>query len=109
MQYVYLLVAIVAEVVATSALKPSDGFRRLGPSVLVVIGYGFSFYFLLLTLRTIPIAVTYAVWSGVGTALITAVAWLAFGQKLDGPALVGIGLIVAGVVVLNAFSESVAH
>ena len=107
--YVYLLIAIVAEVIATSALKASDGFSRLGPSVLVVVGYGVAFYFLSLTLRTIPVGVAYALWSGVGVTLITVVGWLAFDQKLDTPALIGIGLIVAGVVVLNAFSESGAH
>lgn len=106
MNYVYLLVAIVCEVVATSALKVSDGFSRPGPSVLVVLGYGVAFYFLSLTLRTIPIGVAYALWSGVGIALITTIGWLAFGQELDVAALVGIGLIVAGVVVLNAFSAS---
>lgn len=109
LNYVYLLVAIAAEVVATSALKASDGFTRLGPSALVVVGYGIAFYFLSLTLRAIPVGVAYALWSGVGVALITVVGWLAFDQKLDTPALIGIGLIVAGVVVLNAFSESGAH
>ena len=102
----YIGLAIVAEVIATSALKASEGFTRLGPSPLVVVGYGVAFYFLSLTLRTIPVGVAYALWSGVGVALITVVGWLAFDQKLDAPALVGIGLIVAGVVVLNAFSES---
>ena len=107
--YAYLLIAIVTDVIATSALKSTEGFSRLGPSVLVVLGYGVSFYFLSLTLRTIPVGVTYAVWSGVGVTLITIVGWLAFGQKLDTPSLIGIGLIVTGVVVLNAFSGSGTH
>ena len=103
-----LALAIVTEVIATSALKASDGFSRPWPSVVVVIGYGVSFYCLALVLRALPVGVVYAVWSGVGIALITLVGWLVFGQRLDAPALVGLGLIVAGVVVLNVFSKSVA-
>ncbi|GAB5534088.1 MAG: SMR family transporter [Rubricoccaceae bacterium] len=109
MNYVYLGAAIIAEVIGTSALKASDGFSRLGPSALVVLGYGTAFYFLSLTLRTIPVGVAYAIWSGVGVTLITVIGWLAFEQKLDLAALVGIGLIVAGVVVINAFSKSLTH
>lgn len=108
MNYVFLLIAIIAEVIGTSALKASNGFTRLGPSAVVALGYGAAFYFLSLTLRTIPVGVAYAIWSGVGVLLITLVGWLAFGQRIDGPALAGIGLIVAGVVVLNVFSSSVA-
>ena len=109
MNYVYLGLAIIAEVIGTSALKASDGFSRLGPSALVVLGYGAAFYFLSLTLREIPVGVAYAIWSGVGVALITVIGWLVFEQRLDLPALIGIGLIVAGVVVINAFSESLVH
>ena len=109
MNYVYLGLAIIAEVIGTSALKASDGFSRLGPSVLVVLGYGAAFYFLSLTLREIPVGVAYAIWSGVGVALTTVIGWLVFEQRLDLPALIGIGLIVAGVVVINAFSESLVH
>ncbi|MFN3985544.1 MAG: DMT family transporter [Rhodocyclaceae bacterium] len=109
MQWLFLGIAIVAEVIATSALKAADGFSRVGPSVVVVIGYAIAFLFLSLTLRTIPVGVAYAIWSGAGVALITLVAWLLYGQRLDGPALVGLGLIVAGVVVLNVFSKSVTH
>lgn len=105
----YLAVAIVAEVIATSALKATAGFTRAGPSVLVVAGYGVSFYFLSLVLETLPVGVTYAVWSGVGILLITLIAWLVFGQALDLAAIVGLGLIVAGVVVLNLFSQTVPH
>lgn len=99
--WVTLLIAIVSEVIATSALKSSEGFTRLWPSILVVGGYGSAFYFLSLTLKQMPIGVAYAVWSGVGVALITAIGWVVFDQKLSGVALLGIGLIVAGVVTLN--------
>ncbi|MFG5776382.1 DMT family transporter [Comamonas sp. J-3] len=109
LSWAYLLTAIVAEVIATSALKASDGFSKLLPSVITVAGYAVAFYCLSLTLRHIPVGVAYAVWSGLGVVLITAVAWLVFGQKLDLPALIGIGLIVAGVVVMNVFSKVTAH
>ena len=107
--WLFLFVAIVSEVVATSSLKSSDGFTRLWPSVAVVVGYGIAFYFLALTLRVIPMGVVYAVWSGIGIVLITLVGWLLFSQKLDLPALLGIGLIAAGVVVMNVFSSSLEH
>jgi small multidrug resistance pump len=107
--YLYLAIAIVAEVIATSALKLSEGFTRWQPSLVVVIGYGVAFYFLALVLRSIPVGVAYAVWSGAGVVLITLIGWLAFRQSLDVPALVGIALIVAGVVVIQLFSRSPAH
>ena len=107
--WIYLAVAIVSEVAATSALKASDGFSRLGPSVIVVVGYAAAFYFLSLTLRSIPIGVAYAIWSGVGVALIALIGWAVFGQVLDGPAIAGLVLIVAGVIVLNLFSRTVSH
>lgn len=107
--WLFLAIAIVSETIATSALKASDGFSRLWPSVAVVAGYGIAFYFLSLTLRAIPVGIAYAVWSGVGIMLISLVGWLVYGQKLDAPALVGMGLIVAGVVVMNVFSKSAAH
>lgn len=107
--WLFLGTAILAEVIATSALKASDGFSRLLPSVIVVAGYGVAFYFLSLTLKAIPVGIAYAVWSGVGIVLVSLIAWLVFGQKLDTPALIGIGLIVAGVLVLNLFSKSSAH
>ena len=93
----YLGVAIVSEVAATSALKASEGFTRLWPSLLVVAGYAAAFYFLSLTLKSIPVAVGYAVWSGVGIALIALIGWLFFKQALDAPTLLGLALIVAGV------------
>lgn len=107
--WVALAIAIVSEVAGTSALKASEGFTRLMPSLVVILGYASAFYFMSLTLRTIPVAVTYAVWSGVGIALITLVAWIVYGQALDRGALAGIALIVAGVVVLNLFSKTIAH
>ena len=109
MQWVYLAVAIVSEVVGTSALKASEGFSRLWPSAVVVAGYASAFYFLSLTLKTIPVGVAYAIWSGVGVVLITSIAWILHGQALDLPAIIGILLIVAGVVVLNLFSSTVSR
>ena len=109
MAYVYLAIAIVAEVIATSSLKASDGFARLWPSVVTVIGYGIAFYFLSLTLRSIPTGIAYAIWSGVGIVLISAVGWVWFRQALDLPAIIGMALIIAGVLVVNLFSRSAAH
>lgn len=109
MAYLYLLIAIVAEVIATSFMKESDGFSRLGPSLITIAGYGIAFYFLSLTLREVPTGIAYAIWSGVGIVLITSVAWIFQGQRLDAPALAGMALIVAGVVVMNVFSKSTGH
>ena len=99
----------MAEVIATSGLKASDGFTRLWPSVLVVVGYSIAFYCLSLALRAIPVGIAYAIWAGLGVVLITVAAWLLFGQRLDAAALIGMSLIVAGVVVMNVFSKTVAH
>lgn len=107
--WIFLAIAILSEVVATSALKSSEEFTRLGPSVAVVLGYGLAFYFLALTLRTIPVGVAYAIWAGLGVVLIALVSWMVFDQKLDLPALIGMGLIIAGVIVLNVFSSTVVH
>lgn len=101
MSYLYLALAIVAEVVGTSALKSARGFTRALPSLVVVLGYGVAFYFLSLALETIPVGVAYAVWSGVGVVLISLIGWLVYRQALDRPALFGIGLILAGVVVIQ--------
>jgi small multidrug resistance pump len=109
MSYLYLAIAIISEVIATSSLKASNGFTRLVPSLILVAGYGSALYFLSLTLRTVPVGVAYAIWSGVGVALITCVAWLVFKQKLDVAALMGLTLIVAGVLVLFLFSKTAAH
>ncbi len=108
-QWLVLALAIVAEVVATSMLKASDGFTKAWPSVIVVLGYGISFYCLSLTVRVMPIGIVYAIWSGVGVTLITLFAWLFYKQVLDLPALLGMGMIVGGVIVLNIFSKSVGH
>jgi small multidrug resistance pump len=107
--YIPLLAAIVLEVIATSALQASQQFTRLGPSLLVVVGYAGAFYCLSLALRGIPVGVAYAIWSGLGIVLISGVGWLVYGQKLDLPALLGIGLIMAGVLVVNLFSKTAGH
>lgn len=104
--WVLLGLAIAAEVVATSALKASEGLSKFWPSVLVVGGYGIAFYLLSLTLNTIPVGIAYAVWSGLGIVLIAVVAWLLYGQKLDAPALIGMALIICGVVIANLFSRT---
>ena len=107
--WITLSLAIIAEVVATSALKSSEGFTRLMPAVVVVAGYGLAIYLLSLVLKTIPVGVAYAIWSGLGVVLITLVAWVVHGQRIDLPGLLGMGMIVAGVVVLNLFSGTTAH
>ncbi len=109
MGYLYLAAAIVAEVIATNALKASEEFTKLAPSVIVVLGYGTAFYFLSLVLKTIPVGIAYAIWSGVGIVLIAIVAAIVFKQVPDMPAIVGMGLIVSGVVVINVFSKTVGH
>jgi len=109
MHWLFLAIAIVAEVVGTSFLKASAGFTKPVPTVMVAVGYGLAFFFLSLTVDKVPVGIAYAVWSGAGVTLIAAIGWLFFRQKLDGPALVGMGLIVAGVVVLNLFSKAAAH
>lgn len=105
----YLAVAIVAEVVGTSFLKSAEGFTKLAPSVAVAVSYGIAFLFLGLALKTLPVGVAYAIWAGVGVALIAVAGYLFFGQRLDAPAILGIGLIIAGVVVIQVFSRSVGH
>lgn len=105
-KWLFLLVAIMSEVAGTSALKSAEGFTRFWPSTIVVSGYASAFYFLSLTLKTIPVGIAYAIWSGVGTALIALIAWVFLGQKMDVPAVIGMALIVSGVVVIHAFSRS---
>lgn len=107
--YLTLAIAIIAEVIATSALKASAGFSRIVPSIIVVAGYAAAFYFLSLTLRTMPVGVAYGVWSGAGVILISAIGWLAFGQRLDFAALAGLGLVIAGLIVINLFSRTTGH
>ena len=107
--WIYLTLAIIGEVIGTSALKASESFTRLMPSALCVIAFAATFYFLSLTLKVIPIGIAYAVWSGVGIVLISIIGYFLFQQSLYAPAIVGIALIIAGVVVINTMSDSVPH
>lgn len=107
--YAFLAIAIIAEVIGTSALKASEGFSNLLPSILVVVGYGVAFYCLSMTLRTLPVGIAYAVWSGAGIVLVSLLGWMLYGQKLDLWAMLGIGLIISGVVILNLLSKSSVH
>lgn len=105
--YLYLSLAILAEVAATSALKAAAGFTKFAPSLIVVLGYGLAFYFLSLTLRSIPVGIAYAIWSGVGVIMVSVIGWMLYGQSLDMAAIAGILLIVIGVIVINLFSSVV--
>ncbi len=105
----YLAIAIVAEVAATTSLKASQEFTKLAPSVIVVIGYGIAFYFMTLVLRYIPVGITYAVWAGLGIVLVAAVGAIVYGEVPDLPAVIGMGLIIAGVVTINLLSKTVSH
>jgi small multidrug resistance pump len=107
--YLYLTAAIVFEVIGTAALKASDTFTRLGPSIVTCVAYPFCFFFFALSLRTIPVGIAYAIWAGAGIVLIALSGWLWFKQTLDAPALLGLALIIAGIVVVNAFSQSLPH
>ncbi|MEN9657740.1 MAG: hypothetical protein RL571_1205 [Pseudomonadota bacterium] len=107
--YLLLVLAIVAEVVATSALKATEGFSRLMPSLVVVIGYGVAFWLLSMVLKSVPVGMAYAIWSGMGIVLVTVAAVLLYGQKPDWPAIIGLSLIVSGVVVLQLFSKMSTH
>ena len=107
--YALLGAAILAEVIGTSALKASEGFTRPLPSVLTALAYVAAFYALSLTLKTVPLGIAYGVWSGVGIVLVSAVGWVVYDQRLDAAALLGIGLILAGVLVIHLFSRSAGH
>lgn len=107
--YLALGLAIVSEVIGTSALKASDGFTKLAPSLLVAVCYMLSFYCLSLVLRSVPVGIAYAIWSGLGIVLITVAAYVLYGQKIDTAGLFGMGLIIAGVVVIQLFSSSSGH
>jgi len=109
MKYLFLSIAIIAEVIATSALKSVEGFTKLWPSVIVVAGYGVAFYFLSMTLKSIPVGIAYAIWSGLGITLVSIIGYFFYKQSLDFPAILGLGLILAGVVVINVFSKTVSH
>ena len=105
----YLLVAIIAEVLGTSALKASEGFTKLSPSLLVITSYAVAFYCMSISLKTMPVGIVYAVWAGMGIVLIALIGWLVFGQKLDTPAIIGLSFIIAGVVILNTLSKTSVH
>jgi len=107
--YLYLAIAIFSEVLATSALKSSEEFTKLIPSIIVIIGYTLAFYFMTLTLRTIPLGITYAIWSGVGIVLVAIVGIFFYKQVPDTPAIIGMGLIIAGVSVIHLFSNTIEH
>jgi small multidrug resistance pump len=109
MTYLYLIMAIIFEVIGTAALQASEQFTRPKPLILTALGYMAAFYFLSLVLRTMPVGIAYAIWSGLGVVLITIVGLVWFGQRLDMPAILGLGLIIAGVAVINLFSKTVAH
>ena len=109
MTYLFLAIAIIAEVAATSALKASEEFTRLVPSIIVVFGYGVAFYFMTLVLRVIPIGITYAVWSGIGIVLVAVVGFFLYKQTPDIPAIIGMSLIISGVAVIHVFSKSISH
>ena len=107
--YAFLVVAIFAEVVATTALARSDGFSRLWPSLITVVGYGIAFACLSVTLKVMPTGIVYAVWSGLGIVFIAAIGWIVYDERLDLPAILGLGMILAGVLVVNLFSKSLTH
>jgi small multidrug resistance pump len=104
-----LSIAIVAEVVATTALKSTEGFTRLWPSLLVIVGYGAAFYFMTVSLRVLPVGIMYAIWAGMGIVLVAILGWVVYRQSLDAAAITGIALIIAGVLVINLFSGSTRH
>ena len=104
--WLFLAIAIIADVAATSGLRSSEGFTKLWPSLFAVAGYALALYFLSLTLKSIPVGIAYGVWAGLGIVLVTLVGWLVYGQKLDAAGMLGMALIVLGVVVINVFSES---
>ena len=109
MPYLYLAIAVAFETIGTSAMQASQQFTRLWPSVLVIVGYAISFYFMALTLRYMPVGIVYALWSGLSIILIALIGYAVFGQKLDLPAIAGLGLIIAGIVVIQLFSNATAH
>ena len=109
LHYVYLFFAVVAETIGTTALQASQQFTRLGPTIIVVLAYGMAFLLLGLALKYIPVGIAYAIWSGLGIVLIAAIGYLAFGQRLDLPAILGMALILAGILVIHLFSATSTH
>lgn len=109
MAYIYLFIAIIAEVLGTSALKASQEFTRFWPSVMAIVGYGMAFYLLTLVFRSLPMGVAYALWAGLGIMLVTLIGVVIFNEKLDLPAVLGIAMIIGGVVVIQVFSKVSPH
>jgi small multidrug resistance pump len=109
MGYIYLALAIVVEVIGTIALQASEGFSKPLPSVIVILGYGSAFYLLSLVLKYMPVGIVYAIWAGLGIVLISIAGAILYKQELDLPAMIGMGLIVAGVAVINIFSKTTGH
>ncbi|MFN4099202.1 MAG: SMR family transporter [Pararhodobacter sp.] len=109
MHWLLLGIAILFETIGTTALKASEGFSRAGPSVVVVVAYGVSFWLLAMVLKVVPVGIAYAIWSGAGICFIAAIGWVVFGQRLDAPALAGMALIVAGILVINLWSNTTSH
>ncbi|WP_299547298.1 SMR family transporter [uncultured Tateyamaria sp.] len=109
LHYIYLVLAVAAETIGTTALQASNQFTRVGPTLLVVLAYGVAFFFLGIALKYIPVGIAYALWSGLGILLIALIGFAVFGQRLDLPAIVGLGLIIAGIVVIQLFSKTATH
>ena len=109
MHYLYLTLAILFETIGTTALQASQQFTRLGPTIIVVLAYGVAFYLLGLTLKFMPVGVVYAIWSGLGIVFIAAIGFVVFGQKLDLPAIIGLGLIISGILVIHLMSDTTQH
>ncbi len=109
MPYIYLFIAIVTETIGTMALQLSQQFTRPLPALVVVLGYGASFWFMALALKYMPVGIVYAIWSGLGIVLIAAMGYMVFGQRLDWPAVLGMGLILAGIVIIHFFSATAIH
>ncbi|WP_223427253.1 DMT family transporter [Tateyamaria pelophila] len=109
LHYLYLVIAVAAETVGTTALQASNQFTKFWPSVLVVVAYAVAFYFLGVVLKYIPVGIAYAIWSGLGIVLIALIGFAVFGQRLDGPALLGLGMIISGIVVIQLFSNAATH
>jgi len=107
--YIYLIAAIIAETIGTTALQASHQFSRLGPSIIVVVAYAISFYLLGLSLKFMPVGLVYAIWSGLGIVAIAAIGYVIFGQVLDKPAVIGIAMIMAGILVIHLFSKTATH
>ena len=107
--FVFLFFAIIAEIIATTALKASDQFTKLIPTIITIVGYVTAFYLLSFSLKTIPMGISYAIWSGAGIVLISLIGYFVFKQHLDLPAIIGLGFIIVGVIIINVFSKSVPH